>query len=133
MYVNCFPTGYPKHIPPTKINGQGKLEVNLVCTVERVIDVVDTKHYIEVEYKEILIWKDNRLRYRNLQTNLEVNKLSFDDFLSIWKPKMFLENSIGGNGKTLENNLFVNQTGEKLMVDLNDYRMGKYKMIPYDK
>ena len=77
-------------------NDQDKFQVTLSIEVQDIQDIVEVDSTFQVPFILSLSWKDARLTYKNLKSNLEQNLLSeteMDEIGGIWIPTALFRNT----------------------------------------
>ncbi|XP_076041083.1 uncharacterized protein LOC143025389 [Oratosquilla oratoria] len=123
--VGCLlpfiPQGYRNYRPPDLLEDA----VWLTTTVEvlRFLDIVDKDQAFSLEFVVTTEWKDPRMNWLNLHDDLEANRLSAEEVVSIWQPMFDFPNLNEGKLKKLNRNTFARKESEPLPSDFNDVGM----------
>ncbi|ROT77155.1 Ligand-gated ion channel 50 [Penaeus vannamei] len=89
-----IPEGYSTSLPPPKINQEPvPFRSSVLIRTIRSIDIANFK--ISVDLAFVLMWRDTRLLYRNLQEDRRSNKLN--DWRSIWVPSLKITDMTQGS------------------------------------
>ena len=70
-----------------------QVPVDISLTFLRVISIEEEDHLIKLQFQINLDWKDYRLTYYNLRSDLYLNTLSADQMKSLWLPIVIYKNT----------------------------------------
>ena len=90
--------GYNKRVPPIRPASQDDdtvipVTVNVSLTLLKVVSIEEEEHSIHLQFQITLAWKDNRVIYHNLKTNMYLNALSSEDISTLWLPLVIYTNT----------------------------------------
>ena len=93
--IMAFHEGYKKWMPPItpKRATIWPAQVNASLTILRVIFIEEEDHSIKLQFQIGLMWKDYRLTYFNLKTDLHLNTLSSEQMKNLWLPIVIYTNT----------------------------------------
>ena len=86
---------YNKGIPPIE-SSRGvavPVKVSIAINLMKVVEIEETDHSIQLQFGIRLMWKENRVRYRNLKKETSLNDLSGGDFKAHWFPLIVYDNT----------------------------------------
>ncbi|XP_045582905.2 uncharacterized protein [Procambarus clarkii] len=90
------PEDYRKDLPPRQGNGVNASSLPITLHVNVESAAVDTTLMtMQLSYKIIKIWIDDRLNYRNLKINDSLNKVDYTSMMSLWSPIIAFVNTEG--------------------------------------
>ena len=88
--------GYNKNIPPIARAKDGSAipaDVSISITLMKVVDIEETEHSIHLQFQVSLMWKENRVKYRNLKKETSLNALTEIEIRTIWRPLIVYDNT----------------------------------------
>ena len=59
----------------------------------QVIDIEEAEHVIDLQFKIVLEWYENRATYHNLKESTIMNELSKEDVERLWIPYVIYDNT----------------------------------------
>ena len=69
------------------------VKVSIAINLMKVVEIEETDHSIQLQFGIRLMWKENRVRYRNLKKETSLNDLSGGDFTAHWFPLIVYDNT----------------------------------------
>ena len=69
------------------------VKVSIAINLMKVVEIEETDHSIQLQFGIRLMWKENRVRYRNLKKETSLNDLSGGDFKAHWFPLIVYDNT----------------------------------------
>ena len=99
---NCklliLPRSYNSKVAPAKtVSAYDKTiipaAVNISMVLFNVINIEESKHVIELQFKIVLEWFENRATFYNLKENTLLNALSKTDISRLWIPNVVYDNT----------------------------------------
>ena len=67
--------------------------VSINLTLQKVVAIDEEDHSISFKFKISLVWRENRVTYRNLKVNTDDNTLRQDDIDQLWLPRIVYWNT----------------------------------------
>uniref|UniRef100_A0A0P4WGZ1 C-type lectin domain-containing protein n=1 Tax=Scylla olivacea TaxID=85551 RepID=A0A0P4WGZ1_SCYOL len=127
--VVSFPEDYQNHLPPRleQEGGGVSLPITLTVGVES-LGVNTLAMTLEVSYTLSLTWVDNRLLYRNLKHNSNLNVLSLATVRLLWAPEVAFVNTVDGHHTKMdyETNVRVNRLANAVERNSSSPAEGKH-------
>ena len=65
----------------------------LTINVIEVLDLIEVESAMVLQYRMTLMWKDQRLKFRNLKEDTFLNTVGREDAAKIWYPKVVFYNT----------------------------------------
>ena len=87
---------YNQRIPPIVSGRSGvviPVRVSIAINLMKVVEIEETDHSIQLQFGIRLMWKENRVQYRNLKKETSLNVLSEEDFKALWLPLIVYDNT----------------------------------------
>lgn len=126
---NCgivhFSGRYASHRPPPGKTFKDVLLIQPHVHIVRFSKIDDINLAIYLECEVYLTWTDRNLQYKNIKEEEAKNKLSEEEVLAIWTPRIEFLNVNDGILKYLKSGVFARRTGEPRPPVFNDVKMGK--------
>ena len=69
------------------------VKVSIAINLMKVVEIEETDHSIQLQFGIRMMWKENRVRYRNLKKETSLNVLSEEDFKALWLPLIVYDNT----------------------------------------
>ena len=69
------------------------VKVSIAINLMKVVEIEETDHSIQLQFGIRLMWKENRVRYRNLKKETSLNVLREEDFKALWLPLIVYDNT----------------------------------------
>ena len=93
--IMAFHEGYKRWMPPITLIRETirPAPVKISLTILRVISIKEGDLSIKLQFQINLEWKDYRLTYYNLKTDLHLNTLSSQQMKSLWLPIVIYKNT----------------------------------------
>ena len=68
---------------------------NIFLTIDviEVLDLIEVESAMVLQYRMTLMWKDQRLKFRNLKEDTFLNTVGREDAAKIWYPKVVFYNT----------------------------------------
>ena len=95
--MNCdkiiVPKAYINEVPPPQMDNEGLAKIFLSIEVVEVLDLIEVESAMVLQYGMTLMWKDLRLKFRNLKEDNFLNTVGREDAGKIWYPKVIFYNT----------------------------------------
>ncbi|ROT65052.1 Dynein heavy chain-like protein [Penaeus vannamei] len=129
---NCgivhFSGRYASHRPPPGKTFKDVLLIQPHVHIVRFSKIDDINLAIYLECEVYLTWTDRNLQYKNIKEEEAKNKLSEEEVLAIWTPRIEFLNVNDGILKYLKSGVFARRTGEPRPPEFNDVKMGTFTL-----
>ncbi|XP_047739474.1 uncharacterized protein LOC125178830 [Hyalella azteca] len=87
--------------------------------VQRLTNINPSDSYIELEMVLHFTWDDFRLTFRNLQDQIEFNRLTSEEEAYVWKPTLIFYSAYNGEVSVLSSEVHVSKLGTGMLSDFN--------------
>ena len=89
---------YNKKVPPiTSVSPSDRtivpVPVNISIGLLKIVDMEETNHKIDFQFRITLEWKENRATFHNLKQDTSLNALSDDNLFELWLPNVIYDNT----------------------------------------
>ena len=90
--------GYNKNVPPFKRKSLlddtiTPVTVNVTISLLKIMEIIEEKNNIDLQFEIMLEWLDYRLSFNNLKKKTYLNALTEEDKNSIWLPLVVFDNT----------------------------------------
>lgn len=79
--------------PPPLVEGTSYTEISLNISVINVLDLNDVNGAMLLQYRLTLLWRDSRLKFRNVKEQQFLNTVHTDESAKVWTPKLVFYNT----------------------------------------
>ena len=100
--------GYSSIIPPVSLDDDFNivpLEVNISLVLINILNINEVENIIQVKFRIILQWRDDRITYQNLKLKTYLNALKPKDIETLWIPYVIFRNTDDNEATKLRNGI----------------------------
>ena len=93
IFENNYNNKIPPIVPIIDEDDFKPAQLNISIDLLRIVDMEETDHKIDFQFRITLEWRENRVVYNNLKRDTSLNALSDEDARSLWLPSIIYDNT----------------------------------------